>query len=366
MSFYIKKCLHVLVAFGIYFFPIYSLASTYQVIKLASGLGIPWGMSFLSNNELIFTERGGKVGVLRLNSGDYHYLTTVPGIYISGQGGLLDVAKPSNESNDWIYFTYSKLINGNGATTLSRAHIKEGELQDWQDLLVTDSVTDTDRHFGSRIAFNDNYVFFSVGDRGHRPNAQDLGSHAGSIIRLNMDGSVPDDNPFVSDPGALDEIWSYGHRNPQGLVWDKEYERLWSIEHGPRGGDEINIIKKGKNYGWPTISYGKEYWLPIAVGEDTAKEGMEQPIKYYVPSIAPGSLIIYTGESFPQWKGSLLSGALKLQHINIVKIDSSGNALSEKRVLSYLNERIRALTQSNEGWIYFSTDSGNIYVIKPE
>ncbi len=353
MSFYIKKCLHVLVAFGIYFFPTYSLASTYQVIKIASGLGIPWGMSFLSNNEIIFTERGGKVGVLRLDSGDYYYLTTVPGIYVSGQGGLLDVAKPSNESNDWIYFTYSKLINGNGATTLSRAHIK-------------DSVTDTDRHFGSRIAFNDNYVFFSVGDRGHRPNAQDLGSHAGSIIRLNMDGSVPDDNPFVSDPDALDEIWSYGHRNPQGLVWDKGRKILWSIEHGPRGGDEINIIMKGKNYGWPTISYGKEYWLPIAVGEGTTKDGMEQPIKYYDPSIAPGSLMLYNGRAFPKWHGSLLAGALKLQHINIVDIDKSGNEVSETRELKYLNQRIRTLTQSASGLIYFSTDSGNIYVIKPE
>lgn len=366
MGLRIKKFLSLLVLLGICFFPISISANSFKLVEVASGLGIPWGMSFISDNELIFTEREGRAGVLNIRSGDYHYLTGLPDIFIEGQSGLLDVSKPVNDDSDWIYFTYSKPVKNNGATTLSRAYIGNGALLGWQDLLVTDSVTNTDRHFGSRIAFDDSHVYFSVGDRGHRPNAQDLGSHAGSIIRLNMDGSVPNDNPFIDIPSALNEIWSFGHRNPQGLVWDKDHNRLWSIEHGPRGGDEINLVAKGNNYGWPTISYGKEYWCPCDVGDGTSKKGMEQPVKYYVPSIAPGSLLLYTGNAFPKWHGSLMAGALKLKHINIVRLDRSGNAINEERILGHLNERIRALAQSKEGFIYFSTDSGKIYAIKPE
>ena len=164
----------------------------------------------------------------------------------------------------------------------------------------------------------------------------------------------------------MPQIWSYGHRNPQGLVWDNENKRLWSIEHGPRGGDEINLIEEGKNYGWPTISYGKEYWGPVSVGEGTHKKGMEQPVKFYVPSIAPGSLLHYTGDAFKDWRGSLFSGALKLRHINRITLDAQGRAIEEERLFENLDERIRALLQSSEGWIYFSTDSGKIYVIKPK
>jgi glucose/arabinose dehydrogenase len=230
---------------------------------------------------------------------------------------------------------------------------------------VTGIAWGSDRHFGSRIAFDDAHLYFSVGDRGNRPNGQNLESHAGSILRLNVDGSVPQDNPFVDIQGARNEIWSYGHRNPQGLVWDGVNQRLWSIEHGPRGGDELNLIERGGNYGWPIISYGKEYASFRAVGEGTHKEGMEQPKKFYIPSIAPGSLMQYTGDAFPEWKGDLFSGALKLRHINRIKLDQEGNAIAEERLMEDLNERIRALLQSPEGWIYFSTDSGNIYVIKP-
>jgi glucose/arabinose dehydrogenase len=344
----------------------YSSIVKFKVEKAASGLGIPWGMSVISNTELVFTERGGKVGILNVDTGEYYYLQGVPDIFLQGQGGLLDVAKPKNYHEGWLYFTYVKPINGNGATTLARAKIIKKKLVEWQDLLVSDSVTDTDRHFGSRIAFSDKHVFFSIGDRGIRPNSQDLKTHSGSIIRLNMDGTVPEDNPFIKNNNGHGEIFSYGHRNPQGLFWDNNHEKLWSIEHGPRGGDEINLIKSGGNYGWPVISYGKEYWSPFAVGEGTSKKGMEQPVKHYVPSIAPSSLIIYNGKAFPEWQGSILAGALKMQHINIVKLSDSFEAIKETRILNHLNERVRALTQDNEGRVYFSTDSGNIYVIKPE
>ena len=355
------------------FLLIFSLSSVvysnaFQLKQITSGLGIPWSMVFISNDEILFTERKGRAGVLNIQSGKFNYLTGTPEVMASGQGGLLDVAKaPEYKEGDWIYFTYSKAIQDQGATTLARAHIDGHVLKDWQDLIITDSKTDTSVHYGSRIAFDDKgHVYFSIGDRGVRSNAQDLNSHAGSILRLNLDGSTPEDNPFVGRSDVLPQIWSYGHRNPQGLVWDNENKRLWSIEHGPRGGDEINLIKEGKNYGWPTISYGKEYWGPVSVGEGTHKKGMEQPVKVYVPSIAPGSLLYYTGDAFKDWQGSLFSGALKLRHINRITLDEQGRATAEERLFENLDERIRALLQSSEGWIYFSTDSGKIYVIKPK
>ena len=342
-------------------------AQDFQLKEVASGLGIPWGLAFISPNELLFTERKGSAGILNTSSRKISRLTGLPPVFAEGQGGLLDVAVPPQyPQQDWIYFTYSKEINGQGVTTLARARLKQHSLQQWQELLVTQSGTDTGRHYGSRIAFDDKgYLYFGVGDRGERPNGQNLQTHAGSIIRLKRNGEIPADNPFVDDKAALAEIWSYGHRNPQGLVWDNEHKRLWEIEHGPRGGDELNLIQKGKNYGWPVISYGMEYWGPLAVGEGTEKPGMQQPVKYYVPSIAPGSLLVYSGDAFPQWKGSLFAGALKLRHLNRITLDSAGNAVAEERLLEELDERIRALAQSPEGWIYFSTDSGKIFVIKP-
>ncbi|MDC0239618.1 PQQ-dependent sugar dehydrogenase [Candidatus Thioglobus sp.] len=364
---------------ALFLFPVDILAATYQVTQVATGLGIPWGMSFQSENEILFTERKGRLGIVNIDSGEVNYLSGLPEIIANGQGGFMDVAKPTNnEIADWTYFTYVKPIDaaGNGETTLARAHISKDGIFDWQDLLVTHSLFGvifdvtgiawgSDRHFGSRIAFDDTHLYFSVGDRGNRPNGQNLETHAGSILRLNVDGSVPQDNPFVDVEGARNEIWSYGHRNPQGLVWDVVNQRLWSIEHGPRGGDELNLIERGANYGWPIISYGKEYASFRSVGEGTHKEGMEQPKKFYIPSIAPGSLMQYTGEVFPEWQGDLFAGALKLRHINRIELDQEGNVIGEERLMEDLNERIRALLQSPEGWIYFSTDSGNIYVIKP-
>ena len=380
MKFYCQT-IHRFIIAGcmLFLFPVDILAATYQVTQVATGLGIPWGMSFQSENEILFTERKGRLGIVNIVSGEVNYLSGLPEIIANGQGGFMDVAKPTNnEIADWTYFTYVKPIDaaGNGETTLARAHISKDGIFDWQDLLVTHSLFGvifdvtgiawgSDRHFGSRIAFDNTHLYFSIGDRGNRPNGQNLETHAGSILRLNVDGSVPQDNPFVDVEGARNEIWSYGHRNPQGLVWDGVNQRLWSIEHGPRGGDELNLIERGANYGWPVISYGKEYASFRSVGEGTHKEGMEQPKKFYIPSIAPGSLIQYTSEAFPEWQGDLFAGALKLRHINRIELDQEGNTIAEERLMEDLNERIRALLQSPEGWIYFSTDSGNIYVIKP-
>ena len=334
--------------------------------KVVDGLGTPWGLVFISPSKLLVTEREGVIRLLDLKLSSNIKLKNIPKVLAEGQGGLLDVAIPPDyNSSGWIYFTYVKEVEEEGATVLARAKLQNNRFIEWQELLVSESTTDTSRHFGSRITFdNKGHVYFGIGDRGERPNGQDLTNHAGSIIRLNLDGSIPEDNPFINHDNALPEIWSYGHRNPQGLSYDFRHKRLWEIEHGPRGGDEINLIEPGENYGWPIISYGKEYWGPLAVGEDTHREGMQQPIKVYIPSIAPGSLIVYSGNAFPQWKGNLFSGALKLRHINRIVIDKKGKAVKEERLLESLNERIRALAQSPDGWLYFSTDSGKIYSIR--
>ena len=334
--------------------------------QVAADLGIPWGMSFISANHLLVTDRNGPIRRVDIDTGKITLLKNTPEVLAEGQAGMLDVTiSPRYDIDGWIYFTYVKSIDGLGATALARAKLTEDRFSNWQELLVTDSVTATSRHYGSRIAFDEEgHVFFSIGDRGIRDNAQDLTNHAGSILRLNLDGSVPGDNPYKQDKKLLPEVWSYGHRNPQGLAYDANSNRLWSIEHGPRGGDEINLVRPAANYGWPKISYGKEYWGPIAVGDGTHAPGMEQPVKVYTPSIAPGSLLIYNGKALQGWSGNLFSGALKLQHINRVVLSEEGEAIKEERLLESLGERIRALSQSSQGWLYFTTDSGKLYRLR--
>ena len=345
---------------------------TFALEEVIDGLGIPWGLAFISDSQLLIAEREGRLKLLDLQSKTLTPVQGAPEVMAEGQAGLLDVAVPPDfTAGDWIYFTYVRNKDDEGVTVLARAKLMSNKpgsnkLVQWQDLLETRSATDTGRHFGSRIVFDENgYVYFGVGDRGDRPNSQDLTNHAGSVMRLHRDGRVPQDNPFKQRKDVQPEIWSYGHRNPQGMAYDYNNKRLWLIEHGPRGGDEINRVLPGRNYGWPVISYGKEYWGPLDVGEGTHREGMEQPIKQYTPSIAPGSLLLYTGNTFPAWRGNLFAGALKLQHLNRVTLSEDGKAVAEERLLTELNERIRALAQGPQGWLYFSTDSGKVYVMKP-
>ena len=330
--------------------------------------GVPWGLAQLNKDTLIYTLRKGQAGVIDIKTGKSETLSGLPEIEVYGQGGLMDVAIPPNyKSGGWIYFTYSKLVKRKAVTTLARAVLKGAKLEQWEDLLVSDSGTSKAVHFGSRIAFDDNgHVFFGVGDRGVRDSAQNTLNHSGTIMRLKLDGAVPDDNPFVGNKKYLPEIYSFGHRNPQGLHYDIKTKKLWEVEHGPRGGDEINLIGASKNYGWPVISFGKEYWAPISVGEGTKKAGMEQPTKVYIPSIAPGSLVVYNGSAFPEWQGDLLVSALKLTHINRIELDGTDKAVAESRMLESLEERIRALLIGKDGFIYFSTDSGKVMRIVPD
>ena len=253
-----------------------------------------------------------------------------------------------------------------GRTVLGRFQTDFTKIQNFQVLLKSQSLSSTGRHFGSRIAFDDqNFVYFSVGDRGHRPNGQDLSTHAGSILRLHDDGRLPKDNPFVKRKGARPEIWSYGHRNPQGLTYDFQKKRLYAIEHGPRGGDEINWIQKGKNYGWPVVSFGREYHIDKPVGTAIPKKNMEQPLYQYTPSIAPCGLDIYYGKAFPQWRGQLLSGALKLTHLNRVDLRNSSK-IKEYRHLQNKRWRIRNVRVGPDGLIYFSTDRGQLARLVPK
>jgi aldose sugar dehydrogenase len=347
--------------------PVEQENASIRVEQLVTGLGVPWGMTFVTDVQLLVSERSGSARLIDLKTGSVARLDGLPDIATQGQGGLLDVRiGPDHARDGWIYFTYSKPVKGNGATTLARARLDGLRLQDWQDLLVTDSATSSGQHFGSRIAFdNDGHVFFGVGDRGDRDQSQNPANHQGTIMRLNLDGSIPSDNPYIGQADVRDEIWSLGHRNPQGMAFDPSSDRLWSIEHGPRGGDEINLVLPGRNYGWPVVSHGKEYWGPLSIGEGTSKPGMQDPHKVYIPSIAPGSLMLYQGESFPEWRGNLLAGALKLRHLNRVSLSDDGEVTGEERLLEDLNERIRAVIQGPEGWIYFSTDSGRILRIRP-
>jgi len=360
----IKKIIFVVVLF-----PLLMFSNTnnfeYKLETVVSNLGKVWGMTYLNEKEVIFTQTNGEIGILNLEKKDIKYLLNTPTVYHKGQGGLLDVQKsPNFEKDRTLYFTYVKEVNKKGVTTLAKAKLINNELQDWKDLLITKSESNTSRHFGSRITFDEEgHLYFTVGDRGVRPNGQDLTTHAGTVIRLNLDGTIPKDNPFIKNPNALDEIYSYGHRNIQGIFYDKKSKNLWAIEHGPRGGDEINLIEKGKNYGWPIISFGKEYWAPISVGEGTHKAGMEQAKKYFIPSIAPSSLIVYSGKLFKSLEGKLLSGALKLTHLNIITMNENNEFVEEKRVLSEYHQRIRNVIESPNGELLLSTDSGKFYIL---
>ncbi|QTG90040.1 PQQ-dependent sugar dehydrogenase [Vibrio furnissii] len=339
-------------------------AAAWEAEKVMSGLLVPWGMSFVSNDQLLVTERNGDIVLVDLKTQTKTSLLHVASVAANGQGGLLDVALSPHDPTVF-YFTYSKQHDSGVDTTLAMASWDGKTVTAWRDVLITVSNSTTTRHFGSRIAFDATHLYFTIGDRGMRPNGQDRRTHAGSVLRLNLDGTTPDDNPFAGNPNAQAQIWSYGHRNPQGLYYDAPSQTLWEIEHGPRGGDEINLIRKGANYGWATTSYGKEYWGPVSVGDSEEADGIDSPRKVYIPSIAPSGLLLYRGQRYPQLNGKLLTGALKLTHINVITLDDNQSAIEETRLLESLNERIRDIRRSPDDWIYFSTDSGNIYRLKP-
>lgn len=328
-----------------------------KIELVKDNLDIVWGIEFVGDSLLV-TERKGQIKMIDLKTKKVTLIDGAPQVYAKGQGGLLDIKKhPDFSKNKRIYLTYSKNLKDTKTTVLGYGILKGNKLENFKEIFVAKGIADKRVHFGSRIAFTeDNKIFMSVGERGNRPNAQNLSNNFGKIMRFNDDGSTPADNPFVGDKKALDNIWSYGHRNPQGLVYDTSTKTLYEMEHGPRGGDEINIIEKGANYGWPKASYGKEYWNPLSVGDEKVA-GTKQPIKYYVPSIAPSGLIYYTADKFSELKGGLISGALALTHLNVYfpKTDKELRLFEDKAM------RVRTVSSNEVGDIYFSTDDGKIY-----
>jgi glucose/arabinose dehydrogenase len=281
----------------------------------------------------------------------------VPAVFANGQGGLMDIKlHPDYASNGWIYLTYAKPGEGGGGTVIARTKLEGNNLTGLEELFSAQPLSGSGAHFGSRIVFDGKgYIFFTSGERGTKPNAQDLTNHLGKVLRLHEDGKVPTDNPFVNTPDAKPEIWSYGHRNPQGLVYDKATETLWDVEHGPMGGDELNKVEKGKNYGWPVITYGMNY-DSTAITDITEKEGMEQPVFYWKPSIATCGMTQVTGDKYPGWNGNLLVGALAKQHIARVELDAQGKFVKQEKLLENIG-RVRAVEQSPDGYLYVATET---------
>lgn len=335
------------------------------VDTITSALTSPWGMAFLPDGRALVTEKSGEIRIIKDGKLLEEKITGVPAVRTKGQGGLLDIQlHPNYAANGWIYLTYSKPTGDEGGTVLARAKLNGNALTNLEELFQAMPLSTSEVHFGSRIAFDGKgYVFFTSGERGKKENAQDLSNHLGKVLRLHDDGKIPTDNPFVNTSGAKPEIWSYGHRNLQGLYYDQETGILWNHEHGPKGGDELNRVEKGKNYGWPVITYGINY-DGTTITNLTAKEGMEQPVRYWVPSIAPCGLTKVTSDRYPNWKGNFLVGALAFQLIARLEM-ADGKFVKEERLLEKMG-RVRAVVQSPDGYIYVTIENpGKIVRLVP-
>ena len=348
-----------------------SSAGRLEVQTVASGLAYPWALAFLPEGRMLVTERPGRIRIVSPQGQLSPAVKGVPEVMAIGQGGLLDVITDKNYAqNTTIYFCYSERSGSGGRTAVSRAKLVDGttpRLDEVKVIFRQDGPLSSGNHYGCRIAqAKDGNLFVTLGDHySYRDEAQNLGNHLGKLIRIAPDGSVPSDNPFVGRDGAKPEIWSYGHRNAQSLAINPASNEVWEIEHGPRGGDEVNVIGRGKNYGWPVIGLGIDY-SGAKIHVTTAKDGMEQPIKAWVPSIAPSGMAFYTGELFPAWRGSLFTGALASQIL--VRLSLKGDAVTgEERLLQNLNERIRDVRQGPDGALWLLTDSsaGRILRITP-
>lgn len=338
----------------------------FRLITVAEGLAHPWSLAFLPGGDILVTERPGRLRILRDGDLDPTPVPGTPEVAAVGQGGLLDIAlHPKFAETGWIYLTYAGRGSGGLATELARARWDDGRLVDLERLLVATPRAGGGRHFGSRLAFGaDGYLYMTVGERGSPERAQDLGDLAGSVLRLTESGGVPPDNPFVGRDGARPEIFTYGHRNPQGLMRHPQSGAIWAVEHGPLGGDELNVIEAGTNYGWPVITYGRSY-AGFPIGEGESKPGMAQPVHYWVPSISPSGVTVYDGTAFPDWRGSLFLGALSGRAL--VRLELEGrNVVHEERLLEDLGVRVRDVRQGPEGRLYLLTDAPNGSVLRLE
>lgn len=350
-------------------------APTVVQTVVVDSLEHPWGLDWLPEGTMIVTERPGRVRLIRDGQLDPTPVAGVPAVLATGQGGLLDVSvHPEFAENQWVYFTYAYGDRSANQTRVARARLEENTLSDWQDIFVVNRAKEGGQHFGSRMTWlPDNTLLVSIGDGGNPPlqlegelirnQAQNLNSHLGKIVRLNDDGSIPADNPFVDTPETAAAIWSYGHRNIQGLMYDPVSDRLWSTEHGSRGGDELNQITAGENYGWPLVTHSREY-SGGEISPDRSRPGMVDPLIVWTPAIAPSGLLVYQGDRFPQWQGDLFAGGLVSQDVRHIELDESGTVVGQTPIS--VGQRVRDVRQGPDGLIYILTDAPNGQLIRLE
>ncbi len=340
----------------------------YKVVEIAKGLDHPWSMAFLPDGAILVTERVGRLRMIRGGALLPEPIQGVPAVHTGSQAGLFDVVlHPKFAENGLLYLTYAAGTAAANGTRVARAHFDGKALRDLEVIFKAAPLKDGDYHYGARFAFLADGTFVLTMGEGfeYRERAQDLTSDLGKMIRLNDDGTVPLDNPFVGQASVRPEIYSWGHRNPQGLLFDAPSGRLYETEHGPRGGDELNIIVAGRNYGWPVITYGMDY-SGAYVSPYTRRPGLEQPVIYWTPSIAPSGLAIYRGERFPAWKGDLFVGALAFQHLRRVHFDERGEVVGQEELLSDRHWRIRDVRAAPDGYLYVCTDEDDGRVLRIE
>jgi glucose/arabinose dehydrogenase len=330
-------------------------AQAYTAEKLYEGFKNPWGMVWLPDGRMLVNEKAGDILVFKNDKYTGEKLSGVPKVSDAGQGGLLDIQlHPDYKNNNWIYISYSKPVQGGITTAISRFKLNGNQVTELQDIFLAKPFIEATFHFGSRIIFDkDNYLYFSVGERGTQPKVQELTNDHGKIHRIHDDGRIPQDNPFVAQKDASPSIWTYGHRNPQGMVYDAASNRIWAVEHGPKGGDELNLIEKAKNYGWPKTSYGINYDGTVLT-PNKELPGITNPVRYWVPSIGPCGMAMVTSDRYPAWKGNLLIGALAHRHLARVQL-SDTKYVGEEKLLPDM-ARVRHVAQSPDGYIYAITE----------
>jgi len=347
----------------------------FHVVPVAENLVNPWSIAFLPGGDLLITERQGRLRIVRDGNLLPDPVAGVPEVFAVGQGGLLDVLPhPDFASNRFLYLSYAGPNGGESTTVVARGRFENDRLNNVEEIFVAQ--TRGRGHYGSKLAFHpDGSLFITVGERqapvdeGERPNnrglplpeleahpAQDLSNHHGTVIRLHDDGSVPEDNPFVGQVGKLPEVWSYGHRNPQGLAIHPETGDVWITEHGPQGGDELNLIQSGNNYGWPVVGYGVNYVSGLAIHEGTQRVGMESPVHFWVPSIGTSGLAFYTGDRFSNWRGSLLAGGLAGEQVDRLTMSPDGKTVVSKETILQGMGRVRDVREGPDGYVYVSIE----------
>ncbi len=336
----------------------------FNVTVVTTGLEHPWAVEPLPGGDLLVTEKPGRMRIVSAAGQIGEPLGGVPAVDPRGQGGLLDVAlSPSFETDRTIYWSFTEPRTGGNGTSVARGVLSADrrQLEQVRVILQTMPTYENNMHYGSRLAFGpDGMLYVTTGERSSiqtRPQAQDLGSHFGKVLRIKPEGGAPDDNPFVGQSGALPEIWSYGHRNIQASTFDTE-GRLWEVEHGPQGGDELNLVQKGKNYGWPLATYGREYSGRPVPNAGTTHEGTEQPVYFWDPVIAPSGMVYYTGSAFPAWQGSLFVGGLRDARL-VRLVLTNGRVTGEEHLLIDRRQRVRDVKQGPDGALYIVTDQAN-------